>query len=114
MWTDDYKARTLNALPLHDQRPLHAAGGDPTISYYQSHWALAPDEARLFVAEGAQVVELALPSLRELSRTPVDAGILDMACTAERLWIAGGTQGLWRIELADETRAAAVEFDATG
>jgi len=25
--------------------PLRAAGGDPTISYYQSHWQLAPDEA---------------------------------------------------------------------
>lgn len=46
-WTDDYKARTLNALPLHDQAVLQAAGGDPTIRYYQSHWALAPDEALL-------------------------------------------------------------------
>ena len=46
-WTADYKAKTLNALPLHDQAPLQAAGGDPTISYYQSHWSLAPDEALL-------------------------------------------------------------------
>ena len=45
MWTLDYKERTLNELPLHDQAILHAAGGDPTIHYYQSHWALAPDEA---------------------------------------------------------------------
>jgi hypothetical protein len=52
MWTDDYKARTLNRLPLHDQKPLHAAGGDPTISYYQSHWALAPDEALLVTISG--------------------------------------------------------------
>ncbi len=44
-WTADYKAKTLNALPAHDQVPLHAAGGDPTIYYYQSHWQLAPDEA---------------------------------------------------------------------
>ncbi len=45
LWTDDYKTRTLNALPLHDQEILRAAGGDPTIAYYQSHWELAPDEA---------------------------------------------------------------------
>lgn len=44
-WTRDYKERTLNQLPAHDQKPLHAAGGDPTIHYYQSHWQLAPDEA---------------------------------------------------------------------
>ena len=46
-WTADYKEKTLNALPLHDQAILQAAGGDPTIRYYQSHWALAPDEALL-------------------------------------------------------------------
>ncbi|MEM7409851.1 MAG: DUF1214 domain-containing protein [Myxococcota bacterium] len=47
LWTQDYRRRTLNALPLHDQKPLLAAGGDPTIRYYQSHWELAPDEALL-------------------------------------------------------------------
>lgn len=51
-WTDEYKARTLNALPLHDQDVLQAAGGDPTIRYYQSHWALAPDEALLVTIAG--------------------------------------------------------------
>jgi len=45
LWTDDYKKRTLNALPRHDQVVLQAAGGDPTICYFQSHWELAPDEA---------------------------------------------------------------------
>lgn len=45
MWTQDYKERTLNELPKHDQEVLRAAGGDPTICYYQSHWQLAPDEA---------------------------------------------------------------------
>jgi hypothetical protein len=44
-WTRMYKEKTLNALPAHDQPFLHAAGGDPTIHYYQSHWELAPDEA---------------------------------------------------------------------
>lgn len=47
MWTKMYKEKTLNELPPHDQPMLHAAGGDPTIHYYQSHWALAPDEALL-------------------------------------------------------------------
>jgi hypothetical protein len=47
LWTTDYRERTLNALPLHDQKVLQAAGGDPTIRYYQSHWQLAPDEALL-------------------------------------------------------------------
>jgi hypothetical protein len=52
MWTDDYKATTLNSLPLHDQQVLQAAGGDPTINYYQSHWALEPDEALLVTMTG--------------------------------------------------------------
>jgi len=44
-WMEMYRRTTLNALPLHDQAFLQAAGGDPTISYYQSYWKLAPDEA---------------------------------------------------------------------
>ncbi len=36
---------TENALPLHDQAFLQAAGGDPNITYYQSRWKLEPDEA---------------------------------------------------------------------
>ena len=44
-WTRGYKGSTLNQLPMHDQSILRAAGGDPTICYYQSHWALNPDEA---------------------------------------------------------------------
>ena len=27
------------------QRPWHAAGGDPNIAYYHSHWRLEPDQA---------------------------------------------------------------------
>ena len=52
MWTKMYKDTTLNALPSHDQPMLHAAGGDPTINYYQSHWELAPDEALAVTIEG--------------------------------------------------------------
>ncbi|MEZ4290881.1 MAG: hypothetical protein R3E53_10260 [Myxococcota bacterium] len=52
MWTKMYKETTLNQLPSHDQPILHAAGGDPTIHYYQSHWALAPDEALSVHIEG--------------------------------------------------------------
>jgi len=51
-WTKMYKENTLNKLPPHDQPMLHAAGGDPTIHYYQSHWALAPDEALAVTIEG--------------------------------------------------------------
>ncbi len=46
-WMETYRHSTLNALPLHDQAVLQAAGGDPNISYYQSYWKLAPDEALL-------------------------------------------------------------------
>ena len=46
-WMETYRQSTLNALPLHDQKILHAAGGDPNITYYQSYWKLAPDEALL-------------------------------------------------------------------
>jgi hypothetical protein len=52
MWTRMYKETTLNKLPSHDQPMLHAAGGDPTINYYQSHWELAPDEALAVTIEG--------------------------------------------------------------
>ncbi len=51
-WTAGYREKTLNRLPLHDQAVLRAAGGDPTIAYYQSHWELAPDEALLVTIEG--------------------------------------------------------------
>jgi len=47
MWTKMYQEKTLNQLPPHDQPMLYAAGGDPTIHYYQSHWQIAPDEALL-------------------------------------------------------------------
>lgn len=46
-WMEMYKHSTLNQLPMHDQAFLQAAGGDPTITYYQSYWKLAPDEALL-------------------------------------------------------------------
>lgn len=51
-WTSQYRETTLNKLPAHDQLILRAAGGDPTIHYYQSHWALAPDEALRITIEG--------------------------------------------------------------
>lgn len=46
-WMNLYHETTLNGLPKHDQKVLHAAGGDPNICYYQSYWKLAPDEALL-------------------------------------------------------------------
>lgn len=46
-WMETYRKTTLNQLPMHDQALLQAAGGDPTITYYQSYWKLAPDEALL-------------------------------------------------------------------
>jgi hypothetical protein len=51
-WTTTYRQTTLNELPAHHQPTLLAAGGDPTIHYYQSHWELAPDEALLIKIEG--------------------------------------------------------------
>jgi len=43
-WAKDFSAHS-NQLPLFDQEKSNAAGGDPNIVYYHSHWALAPDEA---------------------------------------------------------------------
>ena len=51
-WTRQYRETTLNRLPSHHQPTLYAAGGDPTIHYYQSHWELAPDEALAITIEG--------------------------------------------------------------
>lgn len=43
-WARDFQSHS-NALPLFDPDKSTAAGGDPNIRYYHSHWALAADEA---------------------------------------------------------------------
>ena len=43
-WARNFQ-RHSNALPRFDQDVSNAAGGDPNIAYYHSHWALAEDEA---------------------------------------------------------------------
>lgn len=51
-WSASFRAHT-NELPRFPHEKAFAAGGDPNIAYYHSHWKLAPDEAL--------VVELAPP-----------------------------------------------------
>jgi hypothetical protein len=46
-WMARYRRQWLNALPEDDQPLCHAAGGDPSIHYYQSYYDLQPDEAIL-------------------------------------------------------------------
>lgn len=43
-WARDFKKHS-NELPMFDQAVSNQAGGDPNITYYHSHWALAEDEA---------------------------------------------------------------------
>ena len=43
-WARDFK-RHSNELPRFDPKVSLAAGGDPNIAYYHSHWAIAQDEA---------------------------------------------------------------------
>ena len=43
-WARDFQKHS-NQLPMFDPAVSNAAGGDPNIIYYHSHWALAPDEA---------------------------------------------------------------------
>ncbi|WP_420626784.1 DUF1214 domain-containing protein [Candidatus Poriferisodalis sp.] len=43
-WARDFSKHS-NELPLFDPDVSLAAGGDPNITYYHSHWALEPDEA---------------------------------------------------------------------
>jgi hypothetical protein len=43
-WARDFQAHT-NSLPMFDPARSTAAGGDPNIVYYHSHWALGPGEA---------------------------------------------------------------------
>jgi len=43
-WARDFQKHS-NELPLFDPQVSLAAGGDPNITYYHSHWAIAPDEA---------------------------------------------------------------------
>jgi len=43
-WARDFKKHS-NQLPLFDPQVSLAAGGDPNITYYHSHWEIAQDEA---------------------------------------------------------------------
>ena len=43
-WARDFQKHS-NALPMFDPDVARAAGGDPNITYYHSHWAIAHDEA---------------------------------------------------------------------
>ncbi len=43
-WARDFQKHS-NELPMFDPDVSNAAGGDPNIIYYHSHWALASDEA---------------------------------------------------------------------
>ena len=43
-WARDF-AKHSNELPMFDPDVSLAAGGDPNITYYHSHWSLKPDEA---------------------------------------------------------------------
>jgi hypothetical protein len=45
-WARDFQKHS-NSLPMFDPQVSNAAGGDPNIIYYHSHWALAEDEALL-------------------------------------------------------------------
>ena len=45
-WARDFTKHS-NELPMFDPDVSLAAGGDPNITYYHSHWALAPEEALL-------------------------------------------------------------------
>ena len=45
-WARDFQ-RHSNELPQFDPERSLAAGGDPNIAYYHSHWAIAEDEALL-------------------------------------------------------------------
>ncbi len=45
-WARDFKKHS-NELPMFDPQVSLAAGGDPNITYYHSHWAIAQDEALL-------------------------------------------------------------------
>ena len=43
-WARDFQKHS-NELPMFDPDVSLAAGGDPNITYYHSHWAIAEDEA---------------------------------------------------------------------
>ena len=45
-WARDFRKHS-NELPMFDPEVSLAAGGDPNITYYHSHWAIAEDEALL-------------------------------------------------------------------
>jgi hypothetical protein len=48
-WAREFQTHS-NELPLFDPERSNAAGGDPNIIYYHSHWRLGPDEALVIEA----------------------------------------------------------------
>ena len=48
-WARDFQQHT-NQLPQFDPAVSNAAGGDPNICYFHSHWALGPDQALVIEA----------------------------------------------------------------
>jgi hypothetical protein len=52
-WARDFQQHT-NELPRFDPDVSLAAGGDPNIAYYHSHWRLKPDEALVIEATPPQ------------------------------------------------------------
>ena len=60
-WARDF-TRHSNELPLFDPRVAPAAGGDPNIAYYHSHWAVADDEALPRRGDAPRVRVLELPA----------------------------------------------------
>lgn len=60
-WSERYQ-KHVNALPQEDPEICRRAGGDQRIAYYNSYWALAPDEA--LVVDVARIPECRAWSLQ--------------------------------------------------
>jgi hypothetical protein len=94
--------------------PACAPNHGPTEAVYPfgdpAALALSPFGSRLWSADGAAVTEIALEGTKliERRRFPVDASMLALACDGERLFVAGGSQGLLVVDLAPAVPGARV------
>jgi hypothetical protein len=80
-------------------------GGDPLAM------VLVPGTTEALAVEGSQLlrIDLSQEDLGEGAvrwRIPLDAPPIDLACTKERLYVAGGDAGLWRVNLNAPNPAA--------
>jgi len=104
--------------PAHQEFPTREVGREGRLELLALRraadplaLALAPGEREAWVVEGSELVRLDLTGEElgagaERARLPLDVPPLDLCCTGDRLYVAGGDAGLWWVDLTADTPVA--------